>query len=207
MERVLLRFTKEDDIRFVGHLDLMRMLERAMRRSRFPIAYSQGFNPRPRMAFASALTLGATSEWELCQLDLASDLEERALREAVAALRPQLPEGMRILNVWPLPVQKRNGCIQVLAATYTLTCEGIEGGGAVREFLQSGAGLPQARDWAWTEQNGVLVLQLTLPVGERTGVRIRDAIATLEEGVPGLRVTRLHRARLWCEQEPEATSL
>jgi len=45
-------------------------------------------------------------------------------------------------------------------------------------------------------------LKIKLPVGERGGVRIRDLIAELEEAVPGLRVTRLHRARLWCELEP-----
>ena len=93
VERILFRFTKGEPVRFVGHLDLMRVFERAMRRSDFPIAYSQGFNPRPRMSFASGLTLGATSEWELCQLDLARDLSRAEIEAAVEQLRTQLPPG------------------------------------------------------------------------------------------------------------------
>lgn len=202
MERVLLRFTKEDHVRFVGHLDLMRLFERAIRRAKFPIAYSQGFNPRSRLAFASALTLGATSEWELCQLDLASDLSADGLHQAMDALRAQLPPGIRILDVWPLPLQKRNACIQVRAADYALTLGGDAQIGAVREFLEQGPGLPEARSSALLERAGAWILQITLPVGERAGVRIRDVIAKLEQGLPGLRVTQLHRTRLWCEQEP-----
>src|SRR3712207_6518589 len=99
----------------------MRVVERAMRRSGFPVAYSQGFNPRPRMAFASALTLGATSDWELCQLDLAEALDETRLEAAARGLREQLPPGIQILDVWSIPLEKRNPYIQVTAAAYELT--------------------------------------------------------------------------------------
>lgn len=206
MERILFRFTKGDAVRFVGHLDLMRVVERAMRRSGFPVAYSQGFNPRPRMAFASALTLGATSDWELCQLDLAEDLDEGRLHKAVAALREQLPGGLAIHEVWPIPLEKRNPFIQVKAALYSLTFVG-EGAGRLRQFFEEGPGLPQAREWALQPGGGAdrLVLQVTLPVGERDGVRIRDLVAELEKAVPGVRLERLHRVRLWCEQEPAAS--
>lgn len=202
MERILFRFTKEDPVRYVGHLDLMRVVERAMRRSGFPILYSQGFNPRPRMSFASALTLGATSEWELCQLDLAEDLSPEALEAAVAGLQQQLPPGIRILGRWGIPLERRNPYIQVTAAAYELTLSGEDAGRRMSQFLQEGPGIPQALECAVELQADPVLLKVTLPVGERGGVRIRDLIAELEKALPGLRVPRLHRARLWCELEP-----
>ena len=202
MERILFRFTKEEPVRFVGHLDLMRVVERAMRRSGFPVTYSQGFNPRPRMAFASALTLGATSEWELCQLDLAEDLDEPRLNAAVQALSAQLPLGVRILDVWPIPLEKRNPYIQAQAAAYDLTLRGEEAAGRVRQFFEEGPAVPEAREWGLVEVPDGVRLTLKLPVGERGGVRIRDVVALLEQAIPGVRVERLHRARLWCELEP-----
>lgn len=205
VERILFRFTKGEPVRFVGHLDLMRVVERAIRRSRFPIAYSQGFNPRPRMAFASALTLGATSSWELCQLDLAEDLDEARLERSVEALKAQLPPGITIEEIWSVPLEKKNPYIQVKAAAYELTLEGEDAAVRVRQFLENGPGLPQALKWELVEQPDRLQLVVKLPVGEREGVRIRDLVAELERacGEP-VRVTRLHRARLWCEQEPAA---
>ena len=205
MERILFRFVKGEPVRFVGHLDLMRVIERAIRRSGFPIAYSQGFNPRPRMSFASALTLGATSNWELCQLDLAEDVEEARLEAAAAQLRAQLPPGLQILEIWPIPLEKRNPYIQVKAAAYELTLAGEDAAGRFEQFLTEGSGIPQALECAVEERPDQVVLKVTLPVGERTGVRIRDLVAELEKAVPGIRVVRLNRARLWCEQEPAAT--
>ena len=204
MERILFRFTKGEPIKYVGHLDLMRVLERAMRRSGFPVAYSQGFNPRPRMAFASALTLGATSECELCQLDLATDIDASTLGTELEQLQKQLPVGMSILERWPLLVEKRNPYIQVLSATYELTLRGENAAARVSEFLQDGSGLPQAplieqRSGSSLDE---LMLTIELPVGERGGVRIRDLIAEIEAALPGLRGERLHRARLTCEQSP-----
>lgn len=206
MERILFRFTKGETIRFVGHLDLMRMVERAMRRSGFPIAYSQGFNPRPRMAFASALTLGATSEWELCQLDLAGDVDAERVRAAVGALQTQLPPGFVIREVWPIPLERKSPYLQVNAAEYHLHLVGEDAAALVQQFLRHGSGLPAARECdAEATPEGVL-LKIKLPVGERESARIRDVVAEVERAVPGIRLDRLHRARLWCEQEPAADS-
>lgn len=179
-----------------------------MRRSGFPIAYSQGFNPRPRMAFASALALGATSGWELCQLDLAEDLDEGEVRAAFDALRRQMPDGLAIHEVWPIPLERKNPFIQVRAAEYELTLapsgEGDGQADRIRQFLTEGPGLPRALESAVDERAGQVVLTFKLPVGERDGVRIRDLVAELEQSV-SVRIERLHRTRLWCEQEPATT--
>lgn len=68
--RVRIKFRKEAEGRFISHLDLLRVVERAVRRAGLKVAHTQGFNPRPRILYASALALGATSEAEYADIDL-----------------------------------------------------------------------------------------------------------------------------------------
>jgi len=86
MPRVRIGFSKGAGVRFVSHLDLMKAFERAVRRAAIPIAFSEGFNPHPRMSFASALAVGVTSDDEYMDMDLREDVEpgEIARRLAVA---------------------------------------------------------------------------------------------------------------------------
>ena len=73
--KVRLRFAKCGDLRLVSHHDIMRCLERMLRRARIPIALTQGFNPRPKMIFALALGLGIEGRSEVVDLELFEPLE------------------------------------------------------------------------------------------------------------------------------------
>ena len=53
--RIIAKLAKGDEVRFVSHLDIQRLLQRAFRRAGIPLAYSQGFNPHPQLSFATAL--------------------------------------------------------------------------------------------------------------------------------------------------------
>ena len=68
VQRLRLTFSKFGAARYIGHLDLARTLERALNRSQIPVAYSQGFNRRPRLTMAAPLTLGYTSDAELADI-------------------------------------------------------------------------------------------------------------------------------------------
>ncbi len=180
-----------------------------MRRSHFPIRYTEGFNPRPRMSFASALTLGATSEAELCQVDLEGDLDADTVRTAMGALRAQLPNGLSIGEVWAVPLERRNPYIQINAAGYDLKWSGPQAGSRLRTVLAAGA-LPPGAETLSVEELGPeeVLLRIRLPAGERGGTRIRDLAAALEKELAAdnsspLRMTRLHRHGLWCEAEPQ----
>ncbi|MFZ5639877.1 MAG: TIGR03936 family radical SAM-associated protein [Bacillota bacterium] len=100
MPRVRIGFGKGAGVRFVSHLDLMKAFERAIRRAEIPIAFSEGFNPHPKMSFASALAVGVTSETEYMDMDLRENLgpEEVARRLAAA-----LPPGIEIKSARLVP--------------------------------------------------------------------------------------------------------
>lgn len=93
--RIIARFEKGEAVRFVSHLDIQRTFQRAFRRANIPLAYSQGFNPHPLLSFATALSLGYTSEAEWFDVKLAQDMCSDAFRDAVNAV---LPGGFRILE-------------------------------------------------------------------------------------------------------------
>ena len=99
-QRLRLTFACEGPLRYISHLDLMRTWERVLQRAGLPVTQSQGFTRRPRIALAAPLAVGGTSECE--QLDLLLD-ELVPLNELAAAVRAQLPSGMRLLEVEPLP--------------------------------------------------------------------------------------------------------
>jgi hypothetical protein len=203
MLRVLFRFVKGEPVRFVSHLDSMRAFERAMRRANFPVEYTQGFNPRPKMAFASALSVGATSDWELCQVDLVESTAEECLPALVEGLNRQFPAGLRILDTWVLDPTKKSLYIQPTAAAYALRLEGQDMGSHGEPLCrQALEGVPVMEYGGQSEGPDCWIIHLKLPIGEKDGVRIRDVIARLEEKIPGARVTSMHRARLWCAAEP-----
>ena len=94
--RIQITFSKTDAMRFTSHLDLQRAWERTLRRARLPLAYSQGFNPRPKINLADALPLGFTSEAELIEIWLE---EQIPLAEIESALSPALPPGLIVQKI------------------------------------------------------------------------------------------------------------
>jgi radical SAM-linked protein len=90
--RALYQFAKLSRLKFVSHLDLQRFMQMALRRTELPVAYSQGFNPHPVMAFASALAVGWTSDCEILDVKLSSPVSEAfAFKEMAEALPPDMP--------------------------------------------------------------------------------------------------------------------
>lgn len=91
--RIIVRLTKGDEVRFVSHLDIQRLLQRAFRRGEIPLAYSNGFNPHPQMSFATALSTGYTSDAEWVEVKLDADM---TADEFIARVNPVMPKGFAI---------------------------------------------------------------------------------------------------------------
>jgi radical SAM-linked protein len=98
--KVVFRFAKGEEARFLSHLDLMRTFERAFRRAGLPAKHSEGFNPRPKLVFADAIPVGVTSRAELAYIDLE---EPASPAEFARVLGAALPPGLRLTEAWKLP--------------------------------------------------------------------------------------------------------
>ena len=85
---LLFTLRKGPEARWLGHLDLLRVIDRAVRMSRIDVVYTQGFNPRPKMSIASALPLGATADADLFTIHLARPVDPEAVRESFNSCLP-----------------------------------------------------------------------------------------------------------------------
>lgn len=111
--RARIRFRKQGTLRFVGHRDLVRSLERLFRRAALKLAMSEGFHPKPRMSFPSALAVGIEGLNEIMELELAEPVEAEELLAQIA--RQRLP-GLDFVSVEMLPPGARKA--QVARPTY-----------------------------------------------------------------------------------------
>lgn len=102
LQRLRLQYEKGEAVRYVSHLDMMRLWERAFRRAGLPVAHSRGFNPRPRIGMACPLATGVSGRAELLDVFLTRRVDVAA---AVKELNATLPEGVRILRGWEVALQ------------------------------------------------------------------------------------------------------
>ena len=93
-------FEKGARLRHIGHLDILRTVQRAVRRSGLPVSYSKGFNPHILLGFASALSVGAVGDNELMELELDQEISPDELKEA---LNVALPKDIRVKKTGVLP--------------------------------------------------------------------------------------------------------
>ncbi|MCS6844191.1 MAG: TIGR03936 family radical SAM-associated protein [Caldilineales bacterium] len=117
LQRLRITYRKGEALKYVGHLDFVRAWERSLRRARVPLAYSESFNPQPRLQFAAALPLGATGRAELMDVWLTQPMEPT---QFVALVQPHLPAGLEIVAAAEVPLKAkglqsllRAGCWQV----------------------------------------------------------------------------------------------
>lgn len=94
--RIRICFSKTEAMRYTGHLDLHRTWERTFRRADLPLAYSQGYNPRPKINLASALPLGFTSSGEVLDAWLENDIDIPTIE---IALWSAVPPGVSITSI------------------------------------------------------------------------------------------------------------
>jgi radical SAM-linked protein len=218
MPRYLLFFEKGEPARWLGHLDILRAFERAIRRAGLPVAFSGGFNPRERLIFASALSVGVTGEAEPVVLELTDPLPPD---ELVTGLNAVLPPGLRMRDGQALPDSgTRDSLPRYDQAEYAVVCvcpaETTEAAveTAVSELLRA-AELFVTRERegrvrrvnirpylyrlalrSGSLANERLTLEMTLALGEGGNAKPPEVVALLSERLPGLALRRAHRIGL-----------
>lgn len=109
------RFYKKGDMVFISHLDLIRVFERAVRRAEIPVSYTQGFNPRPIMAFATALGVGVASEGEYIDIQVSEKIDADLFTEK---LNNVLPEGLKIIKSIGISKKEKSLMSIISSSTY-----------------------------------------------------------------------------------------
>jgi len=117
-QRLRITFAKGEETKYISHLDLMRLWERTFRRAQVPLAYSRGFNPRPKIAVAAPLPVGFTSRGEVMDIVLERRISPYNFAKCLA---PHLPPGLDVLSVEEVYPQLPSLQSQVRSAEYRVT--------------------------------------------------------------------------------------
>lgn len=112
-----IKFSKNASMRFVGHLDIMRYFQKALRRSEFDMKYSQGYSPHQLISFASPLGVGLSSDSEYLDLEIGDCLSSK---EMVEKLNSTMVEGIEILSFGALSDKSKNAMSIVAGADYVV---------------------------------------------------------------------------------------
>lgn len=100
MIKIRIKFRKYGVMRFIGHLDIMRYFQKAMRRAEIDICYSEGFSPHQIMSFAAPLGVGITSDGEYLDIEVNST---RSSEASIKALNDTMVEGVEVTEYVKLP--------------------------------------------------------------------------------------------------------
>ena len=115
--KIRIKFRKSGVMKFIGHLDIMRYFQKAMRRADIDICYSEGFSPHQIMSFAAPLGVGITSDGEYLDIEVH---ESKSTKEAMADLNATMVEGVEITGYVKLPDNAKTAMSLVAAADYKL---------------------------------------------------------------------------------------
>ncbi len=210
--RLRIAFSKHGKIRFTSHRDVARICERALRRTNLPVAYSEGFTPRPKLSFGLALSTGHESEGEYLDVDLdpeqAADLDLEGLTSHLTA---QLPVGMTATGVvvvdrrMPSLQQAVTSCtwqIDVLGVDETTARAAVDGALAAEELIVTRE--RKGKEVTDDLRPQVLSLVVDQPIEDGVrliaelgtqprAVRVSELLSALEPPLSEQKVLRLHQ--------------
>jgi radical SAM-linked protein len=149
--RYAIKFSKESHIKFISHLDLMRTLQRVIRRAKLPVEYSKGFNPHMTLSIAQPLSVGMYSYGEYLDIVLTEELEEDFIKKI---LNGNCPTGIRILEVIKVksdPGDKKvpQSMALINAASYSIKIKYTETG-RLEENIEA---IQKAPQWVTTKKS------------------------------------------------------
>lgn len=116
--KIRIKFKKWGCMKFIGHLDMMRYFQKAVRRAEIDICYSEGFSPHQIMSFAAPLGVGITSDGEYFDIEVNSSLSSK---ESINALNAQMVDGVLVTGYVGLADNAKAAMSIVTAADYTLS--------------------------------------------------------------------------------------
>lgn len=212
MSKYILKYTRDERVKYVSHLDFIRLFHRAVRRSGVEFLFSEGFNPHPVMTVAMPLSVGVTSGGEYMKVGFTDSFTEEEIKKRI---NDALPPGYKIESVYKLKA-KEIDLTKIDKADYTVMAELKEGSSpcdiervlskdslVVMKKTKSGTKPSDIRPYIYslTEEkyaDGVVTYKMRLACGNDYNLKPETVISAMEESDPGFKTSFLciHRDRL-----------
>ncbi|MGI6004535.1 MAG: TIGR03936 family radical SAM-associated protein [Christensenellales bacterium] len=215
--RYLVHFSKSGPAAYISHLDIMRTMQRAVRRSGIPARYSQGFNPHPVLSFAAASPVGITSDAQYMDLALDEDADSTKL---TLALMKALPQDLMLMRARCVPDAYPKLMAQVHSSEYRIVFDapGLNDDELLDDFLAQGEILMEKRGkggvrtvnirpWILDARVREGKLQAHLAAGSQNNLNpmlfMRAYARFAEASAAGL----CHQTQLWAQKNGEKQDL
>lgn len=183
MRRFRICFSKEKDLKFISHLDLHRAFIRLLRRAGVPLVYSHGFNPQPRIVFASPLPLGLEGKNEYVDVFLMAPWK---VDELEAAIKEQLPFGLEVRKVEMVPAELPSLPSLICAALYEVELTRVPPGlpAAIEEILKAKVLIRERKVKKGVQRQNIrlLIYHLSLKKEENNGGKLFMLLAAGSAG-------------------------
>jgi radical SAM-linked protein len=194
-----MRYGKTEAGRYLSHLDLARTLERALRRARWPLAFSEGFNPHPKFSFASALAVGVTSSGEYLDVELRERAAISALKDRLEAV---MPGALVLLDLIEIRGPGRSLSAMINRARYQAALPAADAGDL--DVMRAAAdNLLESRicEMSVYVRDGRVIFDMLLETGPAGHIKPQDVLAMLrdEQGLTLPKPWRLHREGLYVQ--------
>jgi radical SAM family uncharacterized protein/radical SAM-linked protein len=166
VQRIRVWFGKLGKMSLIGHLDLAKLFDRAIRRASIPVTYSGGFHPAPRITIGNALPLGSTSTGEIVDLELTAPMDDAEFHSKLAA---QLPTDIPIYRVESVDLKQPAVSVLITKAEYLIT------------VASASEPIPQWEAWIVAVLASQEIMQeKTTKSGKKTQINLRDRLYELE---------------------------
>ena len=153
-----MRFTKTGSLKFIGHLDCMRFFQKAIRRAKLDVAYSQGFNPHQIMSFSSPLSVGLTSDGEYIDIEFNS-LPDMPLDELAKKLSQFMTEELFVTEIQLLEDNVKTSMALLNACDYVIQLK--DGGTFCSNTIPEAEFSLRESFMEFMEQEQILILKKT----------------------------------------------
>lgn len=120
MYKILIKYSKTERMKFLSHLELIKVMERALRRAEVPLKFSQGYNPHPKIAFADPLAVGVSGEGEYLTIEVEEEMNMDSFKDK---LNSHLPNGLKFLKCKYINSKTKALMSIVEYASYIVKCE------------------------------------------------------------------------------------
>ena len=149
--RIRIRFSKSGPVTLLSHLDIVRILERALRRSQLPVSYSNGFHPLPRIQIALALPLGVEAYSEWMDIDFTESVDPK---EITGKLQSCLPKGLKLINTYSIPITKKSLSQELKSAVWSFNLS-VNGGSnlQLKEWQNSINYIVKSKELIWKDSD------------------------------------------------------
>jgi len=223
VQRIRVKFAKEGGMEFISHLELLATIQRAFRRSGLALAYSGGFNPRPRISFGFALPVGTVSKTEYLDAEFVRRID---VKDVSNALEKELPSGLRVLECTKVPLQDEALTNLIRIADYEIRCpvnlfSAPASAPSIRETLEKFLKQDSITAEHWSKkglckieirdlirnfefsgiENGDLILHLSIWLSNTRNVKPREVLSAF--GIKDLFLCKIVRTKLTTEQGQE----